>query len=107
MKQFDIVLVYFPFSDLSETKLRPAVVIAIPGGNNYLLCQITTKKRNVHMYEVPLARAACNGDIRFDSNIYVDMIFTLHKSVIIKTLGSIADKNVKKQILLKLKQLFH
>ena len=38
-----IVLVRFPFSDLSQTKLRPAVVLADAGRNDYILCQITSK----------------------------------------------------------------
>ena len=38
-----IVLVRFPFSDLSQTKLRPAVVLADAGRGDYILCQITSK----------------------------------------------------------------
>ena len=39
-----VVLVRFPFSDLSQTKLRPAVVLAAVGrGDCSILCQITSK----------------------------------------------------------------
>ena len=38
-----VVLVRFPFSDLSETKLRPAVVLAEVGRGDCILCQITSK----------------------------------------------------------------
>lgn len=38
-----VVLVRFPFSDLSETKLRPAVVLADVGRGDAVLCQITSK----------------------------------------------------------------
>ncbi len=37
-----IVVVPFPFSDLSGTKLRPAVVLAETGHGDWLLCQITS-----------------------------------------------------------------
>lgn len=37
-----IVLVKFPFSDLSQTKLRPAVVLAEAGRADFILCQITS-----------------------------------------------------------------
>ena len=37
-----VVLVRFPFSDLSEAKLRPALVLADSGRNDWILCQITS-----------------------------------------------------------------
>ncbi len=36
-----VVLVRFPFSDLSSSKLRPAVVLASAGRDDWILCQIT------------------------------------------------------------------
>lgn len=38
-----VVLVRFPFSDLSQTKLRPAVVLANAGRGDWILCQATSK----------------------------------------------------------------
>ena len=38
-----IVTVRFPFSDLSQSKLRPAVVLADAGRSDWILCQITSK----------------------------------------------------------------
>jgi mRNA interferase MazF len=38
-----VVLVRFPFSDLSQSKLRPAVVLADAGRGDRILCQITSK----------------------------------------------------------------
>ena len=38
-----VVLVRFPFSDLSQTKLRPAVVLADEGRDDWILCQVTSK----------------------------------------------------------------
>ncbi|HEU0092532.1 MAG TPA: hypothetical protein VFS78_10495, partial [Vicinamibacteria bacterium] len=37
-----VVLVRFPFSDLSSSKLRPALVVAAAGGADWVLCQITS-----------------------------------------------------------------
>ena len=37
-----VVLVRFPFSDLSSSKLRPAVVIASAGRDDWILCQVTS-----------------------------------------------------------------
>jgi mRNA interferase MazF len=37
-----VVLVRFPFSELSRSKLRPAVVLAEAGRGDWILCQITS-----------------------------------------------------------------
>lgn len=37
-----VVLVPFPFSDLSNSKRRPAVVLADGGRGDWILCQITS-----------------------------------------------------------------
>ena len=34
-----VVIVHFPFSDLSASKLRPAVVLAEAGRGDWILCQ--------------------------------------------------------------------
>lgn len=38
----DVVLIPFPFSDLSRSKLRPAVVLAACGRGDWILCQVTS-----------------------------------------------------------------
>jgi mRNA interferase MazF len=40
--------VRFPFSDLSATKLRPAVVLASAGQGDWVLCQITSNAYGDH-----------------------------------------------------------
>ena len=37
-----VVLLPFPFSDLSRSKLRPAVVLADAGRDDWILCQVTS-----------------------------------------------------------------
>lgn len=38
-----VVLVPFPFSDLSQSMLRPAVVLADANRSDWVLCQVTSK----------------------------------------------------------------
>jgi mRNA interferase MazF len=38
-----VVLLPFPFSDLSKAKVRPAVVLAFAGKGDWILCQVTSK----------------------------------------------------------------
>jgi len=37
-----VILIRFPFSDLSSARLRPAVVLAFAGRNDWILCQVTS-----------------------------------------------------------------
>ncbi len=39
----DVVVVPFPFSDLTQAKRRPALVIATLAGDDLILCQITSR----------------------------------------------------------------
>jgi mRNA interferase MazF len=38
----EVVLVPFPFTDLSQSKLRPAVCLADAGRGDWVLCQVTS-----------------------------------------------------------------
>ena len=39
----DVIVLQFPFSDLSSVKKRPALVISVFEGDDLLLCQITSQ----------------------------------------------------------------
>jgi mRNA interferase MazF len=39
----DVVVVPFPFSDLTQSKKRPALVISVLEGDDLILCQITSQ----------------------------------------------------------------
>jgi mRNA interferase MazF len=42
LKAGQVVLIPFPFSNLSQTKMRPAVILAYSGREDWILCQITS-----------------------------------------------------------------
>lgn len=39
----DVVILSFPFSDLSSSKKRPALILADITGDDYIMIQITSK----------------------------------------------------------------
>lgn len=47
-----VVLIPFPFSDLSRTKLRPAVVLATLDKGDCILCQVTSQPYDSHAIEL-------------------------------------------------------
>jgi len=89
----DVVVVTFPFSDLSAAKKRPALVVATLTGNDVILCQITSQAM-VDNYAVSLIdRDFTSGGLRQASNIRPNRLFTAETSIILYRAGTIsADK---------------
>ncbi|MBS1684532.1 MAG: type II toxin-antitoxin system PemK/MazF family toxin [Bacteroidetes bacterium] len=101
----DVVIIPFPFSDLSGAKRRPALVIADWGGDDLILCQITSKSKN-DGYEVELDPSGFTfGNLPVISNIRPNKIFTAARTTILTTRGHISDQKYR-QVYQKLKLLF-
>ena len=72
----DVVVVPFPFSDLTEAKRRPALVLAELDGEDRILCQITSQ-HFTDRYAVPINEYDFEeGSLRKISNIRPNRIFT-------------------------------
>ncbi len=69
------VVVPFPFSDLSSTKRRPALVVAMLNGDDIILCQITSQ-HVADRYAIPIADSDFSaGGLRQDSNVRPNRLF--------------------------------
>jgi len=78
----DIVVVPFPFSDLSKAKKRPALVIAKLMGDDIILCQITTPARS-DSYSISLSRPDfVAGGLNHDSCIRPNRLFTADATIV-------------------------
>ena len=72
----DIVVIPFPFSNLSQVKKRPAFVVSKLSGDDIILCQITSQKVK-DKYSINLNKADfIKGELSTDSNIRPNRIFT-------------------------------
>ena len=82
-----VVLVPFPFSDLSQSKLRPAVVLAGVGHGDSMLCQVTS---NAYVdplaTELPAADFA-HGSLRRTSYARPGKLFTASDSLVVRQVG--------------------
>ena len=89
----DIVLFPFPYTDLSNRKLRPCLVISDEMGEDILLCQITSKKIRKDKYSVEIKQNnTIDGSLQIDSYIRANMIFTASRAQILKKFCMIKDK---------------
>ena len=82
-----VVLVPYPFSDLSRSKLRPALVLAAVSAGDYILSQITTKpydSRNVVAISPTLNP---RSGLHAISYARPEKLFTGHESIIVEQIG--------------------
>ena len=80
-KQGDIVMTNFPYTDLSQTKKRPAVVLSTKG--QYILAQITSQF-DLDEYTLPIRDVDLQQPLPKQSYVKTNMIFTLDDSLIIE-----------------------
>jgi len=89
-----IVIINFPFSDLSGTKKRPALVVADWGGEDVILAQITSIT-NKDAYAIELKNDdIVNGSLMKTSFIRANKLFTADKRIFLQQAGRLTDKKL-------------
>ncbi len=79
----DVVVAPFPYSDLTTSKKRPALVIAPLEGDDVILCQITSKAKRDH-YAIPLANTDFkSGSLHQKSFIRPNRLFTADSRIVL------------------------
>ena len=93
----DIVLFPFPYTDLSQRKLRPCLVLSDEMREDIILCQITSQQIQKDQYSIELRQNQIQeGNLMINSYIRANMIFTSHKSQILKKIGKVSDEVYRK-----------
>ena len=82
-----VVLLKFPFSDLSNSKLRPAVVLANADRGDWVLCQLTSNPygdaRSVEIKKTDFLE----GSLQKISYARPGKLFTAHHRLLINSVG--------------------
>jgi mRNA interferase MazF len=85
----EVVLVPFPFSDLSRSKLRPAIVLAEAGRGDWILCQITSNPHS-DPRAIELTQASFStGALQVISYARPGKLFTANQELVISQVGSL------------------
>ena len=88
----DIVLVRYPFSDLSDAKVRPAVVVSAPHASQDLfIVPLTSRTVSLLPGEFLLAdwmAAGLNVPTAVKRGLY-----TVHQNLIVKTVGRLTQRD--------------
>ena len=83
----DVVVVPFPFTDLTRAKRRPALVIAELEGDDLIICQITSQTIR-DKYAVPISGSDFEmGTLTQNSNVRPNRIFTADSHIILYRIG--------------------
>lgn len=93
-----VVLVHFPFSDLSQTKLRPALVLAEAGQGDWILCQVTSKSYGdtsaIKLDDTSFA----TGSLRVLSYARPGKLFTANQDIIVSKVATLKLQSLKQVI---------
>jgi len=85
----DVVVVPFPFSDLTQAKRRPALVIVTLEGDDLILCQITSQAIKDN-YAISLDdKDFETGSLKQISNVRPNRIFTADSHIVLYKVGNL------------------
>ncbi len=90
----DVVVVPFPFSDLTQSKRRPALVIAELAGKDVILCQITSQWINDEYAIMIDNKDFDEGTLNQRSYIRPNRIFTADSGIILYSVGHLKNKRI-------------
>ena len=89
-----VILVPFPFSDLSHSKIRPALVLADAGRGDWILCQITSKPyadaRAIRLDGPDFA----SGGLELTSYVRPGKLFTANETLMLENVGQLRAEKV-------------
>ena len=83
----EVVLVPFPFSDLSQSKVRPALCLADAGRSDWVLCQITSSPYGDAAALRLDAADFASGGLLVASFARPGKLFTAHAGLMVRTVG--------------------
>jgi mRNA interferase MazF len=90
----DVVIVPFPFSDLTQSKRRPALVITALEGDDLILCQITSQPvRDNHSISLNDEDFE-EGSLKQSSNVRPNRIFTADSRIVLYRVGNLKAKKL-------------
>lgn len=94
VEQREIVLIKFPFSDLSSNKVRPALIVSNNEFNNIgedlLLIPITSVLKEVKYSIFVSNNNLDSGNLIVDSRLRIDKLTSLDKNMIVKKIGKVS-----------------
>jgi mRNA interferase MazF len=86
----EVVLVPFPFSDLSASRVRPAICLADAGRDDWILCQITSSPYGDPQAISLAAADFITGGLHLHSYARPGKLFTANCGLIVRSVGQLS-----------------
>ena len=93
-----VVLVRFPFSDLSNTKVRPAIVLADAGRGDWILCQVTSQPYTDPAAIEIISSDFISGSLKKTSYARPGKLFTANAAIMTKHIGDLKSAKLEQLI---------
>jgi mRNA interferase MazF len=102
MNQQDLVWVKLPFSDLKQSKVRPALIVSNNIYNkaspDVIVCGITSKLKEDN-YAISIdENDLSEGNLPLKSTIRADKVLQIEKTIVIRPFAKLADRTFDKVV---------
>ena len=86
----DVVLAPFPYSDLSAAKTRPCLVLADVGMDDWVLCEITSRRQG-YPGDIRIVQSDMrNGRLHRNGWVRPGRLHTLNDALLRRTVGGVS-----------------
>lgn len=96
-KQGDIILLPYPYTDLSNTKQRPAVIVSNDSANkhHFIVAKITSVIRD-DKFLFSIEHTDIDRELKYVSEVRINELFTVSPSIVIKKFASFRREPLKR-----------
>jgi mRNA interferase MazF len=98
-KQGDIILIPYPYTDLTNSKQRPAVIISKDSSNkhSYIVAKITSVIRG-DKFSFPITESDIDRELKYESEVRTNEVFTVSHTIVIKKFASFKKETLRRLI---------
>jgi mRNA interferase MazF len=90
----DVLVVPFPFSDLTDAKRRPALVVATLTRNDLILCLITSQE-TTDQYTIAISNNDFEtGSLNRNSYVKSNRVFTANEQIVTYKVGTLTANKI-------------
>ncbi len=96
-KRGELLLIPYPFTDLSSQKRRPVLALTLPDSQGDFIALPVTS-RGYHKHSIALSKQLKTGKLPKPSWVRIDHVITLNHALVIKSFATCSEELVNEAI---------